>query len=444
MVQLLHGLLAAATCAAVEVLDPFADLLRWLRDDCGGMVAPDMIRASAGTRGVITRTEIAAHTVIALIPQSCILVSDPDGADTDEHTLMALRIMEGRAETTHRFYPYFATFPTDLSHFPIHWNSSQLSLLPPRGRTAVANVLHSWREDWERFLQRAPHGRTVGKRFSFEDFKAARTLVTSRIFEVVVNGSYTLAMVPFGDLLNHAWNPAVNTEWSWFQAAQAVRSPAAGSAHDPEGWHFTLRTSAVVAAGGELHTSYGSRTQQTLLVDYGFTLPCGRSIGLETSAGERCVDELAYTLHNGASATLRRPLFGATFAQAIAVSAMRKAVRQARGITRSRSSSMPSPQSVRELMQRVLASRPVGPVEARKRLARAELGSPEFNALNLHVGELSVAEAWIDASLEAETGAQHPTPALASSHPGSVRSGGGILRAAARLHDRIHRHDPRV
>jgi hypothetical protein len=95
-------------------------------------------------------------------------------------------------------------------------------------------------------------------------------------------------------------------------------------------------------------------------------------------------------------------------------------------------------------MQRVLASRPVGPVEARKRLARAELGSPEFNALNLHVGELSVAEAWIDASLEAETGAQHPTPALASSHPGSVRSGGGILRAAARLHDRIHRHDPRV
>ena len=418
---LLRALLVAATRASV---DPFAGLLRWLRDDCGAVLAPDIMQVAKSPRDIITLTKMSAHDVIARIPRKCILFSDPGaaaayGEGVDEHALMALHMMQARADKAHFFQPYFRTLPTDLGNFPAYWNESQLAMLPPRARTALTNNLQQWREMWESSL---------GERFAFDDFKVALTLVTSRVFSVAVGGRRTLAMVPLVDLLNHAWNPTVNSEWSWQDHAVSLPTHANSERvimGNPDG-HFRLLTSAAVGAGERLYMSYGRMlTQQILLVNYGFTLPCGHGFTLPCGRGRgnemtvdvhQCIDELAYTLLNPAGreirSTLRRPLVGATFAAAMAGSAMRKSVRRARGIAHARSGNkMPSPQSVRELMVRVLASRSVGSASAGQPLDGAELNSVEFNALNLLVGERSVAEAWIELSLEAEGGAQSPTSA---------------------------------
>lgn len=48
-------------------------------------------------------------------------------------------------------------------------------------------------------------------KFSLEDFKKARTMVASRIFNFKQNGEETVAFVPYADMLNHRTNN--QTKW---------------------------------------------------------------------------------------------------------------------------------------------------------------------------------------------------------------------------------------
>ncbi len=42
-----------------------------------------------------------------------------------------------------------------------------------------------------------------GRRFSLKDYSTMRIMTASRVFEIMVDGRETLAMVPYADMLNH-------------------------------------------------------------------------------------------------------------------------------------------------------------------------------------------------------------------------------------------------
>ena len=414
----------------VAAADPFTGLLRWLRNDCGAVLAPDLVLTAAGVRGVVTQAGVAAHDPIALVPRKCLLLNSmararpsalwlfapADRSARDVHNddafaapeLMALTlyVMHARDEPDHFFQPYFRTLPTNLSNFPLFWSATQLALLPPAIQDSVAQEQTNVRRDWQRCIRLAPPAHRLSERFSFGEFREAYTLVKSRAFNVYIPTatdpgahSSTLAMVPLVDLLNHG-KAHRNTDWSWAAPAPTL----------VEEEHVQLRASVAVRAGAQLHDSYGTRSQALLLTTWGFTLPCGRGGGGErgiddASVHQRlCIDELTYALDGKSETTLRYPLASATFVAAVRQSAVGEALRRAsKSAVDTKRKAVPlTPWGVRKLMARATHNYPLGLSAARTRLTHSTLGSPEFDALNLLIGKLSVAAAWIEKSLEAD------------------------------------------
>ena len=401
----------------VAAADPFTGLLRWLRDDCGAVLAPDLALTASGIRGVVTHSALAANDPIALVPRKCLLLNSMARAhpyalgvyDLEDpyavYLAMVLYVMHARAEPDHFFQPYFRTFPADMSNFPLFWTAAQLALLPPTTRDTVTQEQANVRRSWQACVRLAPPARQLGERFSFDEFREAYALVTSRSFSVYrptaddPKAHYsTLAMIPLADLLNHG-TAHKNADWSWAPPLPALMVEE----------HVQLSATSSVRAGAELQDSYGTHSQALLLATWGFTLLCGRGGGGERSVDDDivhqrlCIDELVFSL-DGALTTLRYPLASGTFATVVRESEMREALRRASGIPlgSKRKGVQLVPWRVRKLVARATANYPLGLRAARVRLMHATLRSPEFNALNLLVGELSVAAAWIEKSLEAD------------------------------------------
>ena len=91
-------------------------------------------------------------------------------------------------------------------------------------------------------------------RFSFEEFKWARMVVSSRIFGLVMNRIKTDALVPLADMLNHH----TPKQTSWYFS-------------DEDGG-FVIRNLKVTEPGSEIFDSYGQKCNSRFLLNYGFTL----------------------------------------------------------------------------------------------------------------------------------------------------------------------------
>lgn len=91
---------------------------------------------------------------------------------------------------------------------------------------------------------------------SFEDFKWARMIISSRIFGIFVDNNKTDALVPIADMLNHR-TPKIT---SWFYCEHSKCFVVQNSS-DP------------IRIGEEVFDSYGLKSNSRFLLNYGFTEP---------------------------------------------------------------------------------------------------------------------------------------------------------------------------
>ena len=231
----------------------------------------------------------------------------PDGVGLDiaaaSHGYIAAFLLEDRKFNypTSRFSAYYDTLPQRLPHLPLFWAESELRALLGTSFVfqQVVDRLAALRHDYDATSRAiASTATTAGEaciRYiasfadvaTFEEYCWARSIIASRNFGLDVPvpappasplkkasrkrgsspGPRTVtqtALVPFGDMLNHA-RPR-RTRWAY---APAPAPPPSSS--NPG--HFAMTAERPLARGSEVLGSYGHKSNARYLLNYGFTFP---------------------------------------------------------------------------------------------------------------------------------------------------------------------------
>ena len=228
--------------------------LSWL-EERGATFGPVTVNGAGTARGVFAREDLPAGALVARIPDGAILSNQvaisttPAGVlhargDVAEGLLLTVAVLALRGDPS--WAPYLGDLPSHVEGHPTGWSATVRQGIRGTNLSEFLPDLEARTRQEVAVLRRTDIGLST---LSYATWLAARTVVTSRRFSHE-SGS---ALVPFGDLLNHAPDPEV--DWAWEDGA------------------FVLTTRRAVPAGAELHDSYGSKSNTRLLLSYGFTLP---------------------------------------------------------------------------------------------------------------------------------------------------------------------------
>ena len=214
-----------------------------------------------GERGVFASADIAAGEEVLRVPRQCMLTLDVARAsdigrlieahapDTTEESYLAAFLLQERERKDSAWKPYLDVLPESFPNLPQYFDAEEVSLL--QGSSALREVAR-WKEllltRYAMLLERVPGF----SRFSADAFLWAQHVLLSRTFGLTVEGQLVRCFVPVADMLNHR-QPAP-TVW--------------GNTEDGES--FVLVAREPVAAGGEVHISYGIKPNYRFLLSYGF------------------------------------------------------------------------------------------------------------------------------------------------------------------------------
>lgn len=229
-------------------------LLEWL-EGRGATFGPVEVRGEP--RGVFATAALPAGALVARIPGEAVLSNHvavhttragelQARGEAPEGLLLTVAVLALRASADPSWAPYLGDLPARVDGHPASWPAAVR-----RGvqGTNLAELLIAFEERMRGEVAMLRRSALGFSSLSYATWLATRSVVTSRRF-THDSGS---ALVPFGDLLNHAVDPEV--DWDWVEGA------------------FVLTTRRAVPAGAELHDSYGSKSNTRLLLTYGFTLP---------------------------------------------------------------------------------------------------------------------------------------------------------------------------
>ena len=171
------------------------------------------------------------------------------GCRLSEWGTMALHIAEERrAGGLHA--PYLRALPAHHAGLPVLFPPDLLAQM--QGSYMLPAVLRRRArldEEYQRIAQRLPAAWRVAR----EDYLWAWCCMQTRYFDTHFGAEHTHALVPLGDMPNHA--PAPNLRWR------------------PEATLGMVMTAArPIATGEPLSISYGPKSNSELLADYGFCL----------------------------------------------------------------------------------------------------------------------------------------------------------------------------
>ncbi|MBZ4333427.1 SET domain-containing histone-lysine N-methyltransferase [Corallococcus sp. AS-1-12] len=212
-------------------------------------------------RGVFARAPIAAGEEVLRVPRACLVTLDVARAsdigrlidahapDTREECYLAAFLLQEKEREDSVWRPYLDVLPRAFPHLPLFFDAQELSLL--QGSSALREVAR-WKEmllaRYATLAERVP-GFT---RFTPDAYLWAQHVLISRTFGLTVAGKLTRCFVPVADMLNHRASPRL----VW------------GNSEDGES--FVLVAQEPVAAGEELHISYGTKPSYRFLLSYGF------------------------------------------------------------------------------------------------------------------------------------------------------------------------------
>lgn len=197
-------------------------------------------------------------TIVASLPK-----------DVTVHGLLAADLALNKAANDTKYTKWQAVVPMveDIQQsMPLTWPASLQSLLPAGASKLLDKQRAKFDKDWDTVSAAFPiegkgkaKGGSVSKECTREEYMYAWLLVNTRTFYFVNPKTERLpkedhmALQPVADLFNHTDRDGCHVA---FDHAES----------------FTFRTTRAYEKGDEVHISYGSHSNDFLLVEYGFVL----------------------------------------------------------------------------------------------------------------------------------------------------------------------------
>eukprot|EP00930_Biecheleria_cincta_P070289 TRINITY_DN57930_c0_g1_i1.p1 TRINITY_DN57930_c0_g1~~TRINITY_DN57930_c0_g1_i1.p1 ORF type:complete len:498 (+),score=116.82 TRINITY_DN57930_c0_g1_i1:105-1598(+) len=276
---------------------PVVPMLDWLeKQGAAGLDKLGVARACGkGDLGVFAKEKIEPGSVIAHVPQSCILSAEkarasdigkaclaalPSGEAIDE-LILRLWLMAGRADTSHEMHTYLRSLPAETPT-PMGWpRNLQMMLAGTNLSILVSETLerlqkqHASAMPTLRAARPDLFGNDDDERFGFDAFLWAHGMWYSRRYPTALaaagkGADYTYsqsttdeieeesdgegAVIPFFDLFNHRDGAQVE----WKANSQSVS--------------FVSRASCDIEAGVQVFNNYGEKSNEDLMLYQGFAL----------------------------------------------------------------------------------------------------------------------------------------------------------------------------
>jgi histone-lysine N-methyltransferase SETD3 len=239
-----------------------ANLLHWLEQAGATISRLEIVSLGGGERGIRALADLTPQETVLRLPRQCFLTVDDARASEigrlleaharfdDVKTYLVAFLLQERERGADSFWkPYLDVLPKSFPSHPFFFNPDESALL--QGSLAAGMV------DYQRMDLAHRHAdlcRSVPgfQRFTLEQFAWAHFTVASRSFSLRQGGRTIPCMAPFADMLNDG-RPA-NIRWAMSADEQS----------------FELHVARPIARGQELLTTYGSKHNLQLLVQYGF------------------------------------------------------------------------------------------------------------------------------------------------------------------------------
>ncbi|WP_043434171.1 SET domain-containing histone-lysine N-methyltransferase [Cystobacter fuscus] len=251
----------SADTAASSSNQKLSNLLRWLEEGGARFPKLQLVRREDGERAVLAQAPISAGETVLQVPRTHMLTLElaresdigraiAEGLDPDNEDLyLASFLLQEKHREGSFWKPYIDSLPESYSQMPLFYGSEEHALL--KGCFALTLLTHqaqSLREDYLSLCQNVPGY----ERFTPGEFVWARLSVSSRLFSLKKGGFLGQTLVPMADMLNHRRPPDVLWETT------------------EDGESFVMKANNAVAAGDEVHDSYGAKSNDLMLLHFGF------------------------------------------------------------------------------------------------------------------------------------------------------------------------------
>ncbi|OAP54652.1 hypothetical protein AYL99_11100 [Fonsecaea erecta] len=212
--------------------------------------------------GVIAKRRLKDGEVILDIPMSMIRTAETVPSTIREavkgacsaNGYLAAELAMDTSESTALWRTTLPSTDDLTTSMPLCWPPELQALLPPAALALLRKQQKKLSRDWSAVSAAFPQ-------LGYDAYRCSWLLVSTRTFyytppdmkpEDTPEADECLALVPFGDYINHA-------------DAATCKVAFSGTSYE-----FTVE--GAVAKGEELYISYGSHSNDFLLVEYGFTL----------------------------------------------------------------------------------------------------------------------------------------------------------------------------
>jgi histone-lysine N-methyltransferase SETD3 len=251
----------SADTAASPSNQKLSNLLRWLEEGGARFSKLHLVRREDGERAMLARAPISSGETVLQVPHTHLLTLElaresdigraiQEGLNPDNEDLyLASFLLQEKHRKGSFWKPYIDSLPESYPQIPLFYEEGEYAQL--KGSLVLSLLTfqaQSLQDDYLRLCQAVPGY----ERFTPQEFVWARLSVSSRLFNVKKGGLLGQTLVPLADMLNHRRPPDVHWETS------------------EDGRSFVMVAQNAVAAGEEIHDSYGAKSNDLLLLHFGF------------------------------------------------------------------------------------------------------------------------------------------------------------------------------
>eukprot|EP00826_Nyctotherus_ovalis_P018840 TRINITY_DN15715_c0_g1_i11.p1 TRINITY_DN15715_c0_g1~~TRINITY_DN15715_c0_g1_i11.p1 ORF type:complete len:547 (-),score=134.33 TRINITY_DN15715_c0_g1_i11:28-1668(-) len=220
---------------------------------------------SADHRGIHAKQKLKRKEVLIFIPKELIITLEiakeaPVGDKikraklallSPKHCFLSTYLLQEMRNPDSKWKPFLDMLPKSTNNFPIFFTEEEMEWL--KGSPFQEQVKGKVK-DIARDYAAIVNAVSEFARHSLKEFSHARMLISSRIFGITVNRSFTDALVPLADMFNFQRHQ--QTSWSYKEESRG----------------FVVNANEPVSRGDELYESYGNKCNSRFFLNYGFVL----------------------------------------------------------------------------------------------------------------------------------------------------------------------------
>ena len=247
--------------------------INWLEINGVNMENIELMEIEDNERSVVTRKNLKYGEDFFLIPKKLLIMSTnieknkigqiilnlfSNSTTLTKNiiniTIFILLSMKGYYGEETFWDPYYDILPKNVKHIPIFWTIKELKFL--KGSPLLLDIRDKVKSTKKEYLKLKKNEEVPIKEYNitFNDYKKIRSLVSSRNFNLSIDGKQSTTLVPLADMLNH--NSNADTNWSYNNKLNS--------------YQMTMKNS--VKRGNDVSDSYGRKTNDKYFLYYGFLL----------------------------------------------------------------------------------------------------------------------------------------------------------------------------